>query len=314
MICLTGPTASGKTAIAIELSKYWPIEIINMDSATIYKGMDIGSAKPSREEQIITKQHLIDIIDPIESYSAASFCSDTSNLLSDILERKKIPIIAGGTMMYYKSLREGIDDLPTSNRIMRQMIEEKANKNGWPFLHDYLKKIDPTTASKIGVRDKQRIQRSLEVFFTTGKPLSSLLKIRNNQLTHNKYKYITISLEPSNRSILHDRITKRFNTMIQNGLLEEVASLFKRGDLNTTIPSIRCVGYRQLWEYFEGKNSLEIAIEKSIIATRQLAKKQMTWLRSQPERIIIDCLDKNYNKKTIDALAPIVENNYKNSK
>ncbi|MBW0454605.1 MAG: tRNA (adenosine(37)-N6)-dimethylallyltransferase MiaA [Candidatus Kinetoplastibacterium crithidii] len=311
MICLTGPTASGKTAVTIELAKYWPIEIINMDSATIYKGMDIGSAKPSREEQLRTKQHLLDIIDPVESYSAASFCSDTLTLLTNILERKKIPIIVGGTMMYYKSLREGIDDLPTSNQAIRQMIEAQANKNGWPFLHNYLKKIDHITANRIGIRDKQRIQRSLEVFFTTGKPLSSLLKIRSNQLTNRKYKYITISLEPSNRAILHDRIVKRFNIMIKNGLLDEVSSLFKRGDLNTTMPSIRCVGYRQLWEYFEEKNSLEIAIEKSIIATRQLAKKQMTWLRSLPERIIIDCLDENYNKKAIDALAPIVENNYK---
>ncbi|WP_225968721.1 tRNA (adenosine(37)-N6)-dimethylallyltransferase MiaA [Candidatus Kinetoplastidibacterium crithidiae] len=294
------------------LAKHWPIEIINMDSATIYKEMDIGSAKPSREEQLKTKHHLLDIIDPVDSYSAASFCSDTLALLSNILERKKIPIIVGGTMMYYKSLREGIDDLPTSNQAIRQIIEEQASKNGWPSLHNYLKKIDPTTANRIGIRDKQRIQRSLEVFFTTGKPLSSLLKVRDNQLTNKKYKYITISLEPSNRSALHDRITKRFNIMMKNGLLEEVYSLFKRGDLNTTMPSIRCVGYRQLWEYFEEKNSLEFAVEKSIIATRQLAKKQMTWLRSQPERIIIDCLDQNYNKKTIDALAPIVNNNYKN--
>ncbi|AGF47106.1 tRNA dimethylallyltransferase [Candidatus Kinetoplastibacterium desouzaii TCC079E] len=310
VISLVGPTASGKSLAAMEVSKEWPIEIINMDSATIYKGMDIGTAKPSIEDQLSTKHYLLDIIDPSESYSVASFCSDTKSLLKKILNNNKIPIIVGGTMMYYKMLKENINILPPSNKILRNIINEKALNKGWLYLYDYLNKIDPYTANRISKNDKQRIQRALEVFFITGKTLSSLISEEKNESNDEKFQFVTISLEPSERSLLHKRINDRFNCMIDRGFLEEIRNLYERHDLNTNMPSMRCVGYRQLWEYLDGKSLLEEAINKSIIATRQLAKKQMTWLRAEPSRYIIDCANKDFIDKTKCHINMILNNKY----
>ncbi|AGF48540.1 tRNA dimethylallyltransferase [Candidatus Kinetoplastibacterium oncopeltii TCC290E] len=299
IICITGPTATGKSTIAIELAKNWPIEIINMDSATIYRGMDIGTAKPSLYSRSIISQHLIDIREPYETYSAADFCHDTNLLIKEIIERGNIPMIVGGTMMYYNSLRFNLDDLPTANKEIRQDIEAKANIIGWTELHKYLSQIDPKTALKISPHDRQRIQRAIEIYAITGKPMSSLLNIRDKKQEQTNI-YITLSLEPPERQYLHEKIIDRFNLMIENGLVDEVYSLYSRNDLNQDLPSIKCVGYKQLWDFFENKISLKTAIEKSIIATKKLAKRQMTWLRSQKERTIVDCSSKELLKNVID--------------
>lgn len=306
IICITGPTATGKSSIAMELAKNWPIEIINMDSATVYCGMDIGTAKPSLYSRSITTQHLLDIREPYQTYSAADFCHDTNLLIKKIIARGNIPIIVGGTMMYYNSLRFNLDNLPTANKEVRQEIESKANIIGWTELHNYLSKIDPKIASKIATNDKQRIQRAIEIYNITGKPMSSLLNIRDKKQEQTN-KYITVSLEPPERQYLHKKITERFNTMIEDGLVEEVYSLYSRNDLNKDLPSIKCVGYKQIWDFFENKISLKTAIEKSIIATRKLAKKQMTWLRSQEERTIIDCSSKKLLEHVIDCIHSIIE-------
>ncbi|AFZ83861.1 tRNA dimethylallyltransferase [Candidatus Kinetoplastibacterium blastocrithidii TCC012E] len=305
IICITGPTATGKSSIAIELAKYWPIEIINMDSATIYRGMNIGTAKPSLYNRSITTQHLIDIREPYQTYSAADFCHDANLLIKEIIDRGNMPMIVGGTMMYYNSLRFNLDLLPTANKEIRQDIESKANIIGWSELHKYLSQIDSEIASKIAPNDKQRIQRAIEIYTITGKPMSSLLNIREknkNQIS----RYITISLEPPEREYLHKKIIERFNSMIENGLIEEVYSLYCRRDLGPELPSIKCVGYKQIWEFFEKKISLNSAIEKSIIATKKLAKKQMTWLRAQKERTIIDCSSNKILGNVLDGINTIL--------
>ncbi|AGF49258.1 tRNA (adenosine(37)-N6)-dimethylallyltransferase MiaA [Candidatus Kinetoplastidibacterium galati] len=301
IICITGPTATGKSSVATELARKWPIEIINMDSATIYRGMDIGTAKPSLYSRSITTQHLIDIREPYQTYSAADFCYDTNSLIQEIIDRGNIPVIVGGTMMYYNSLRFSLDNLPKANKEIRQEIESKANTIGWIELHKYLTKIDPESASRIHHNDKQRIQRAIEIYTITGNPMSSLLNIRKKKQEQTN-KYITVSLEPIERQCLHKKIIERFNYMIENGLVDEVYSLYSRKDLNKDMPSIKCVGYKQIWEFFENKVSLNTAIERSIIATRKLAKRQLTWLRSQKERTIIDCSSKKLIENVTDII------------
>ncbi|NOL49528.1 tRNA (adenosine(37)-N6)-dimethylallyltransferase MiaA [Pelistega europaea] len=298
IICIAGPTASGKSASVLTLAEHLPIEIINVDSATIYRSMNIGTAKPSKEEQALVPQHLLDIKDPSESYSAADFYQDTIRLISEIQSRQHIPILAGGTMMYYKTLREGLHDLPAANEILRAELETEAAKIGWPAMHEKLRTLDAITADRLAPNDSQRIQRALEVIILTGKPLSSLFA--EQKTSNSPYRFITISLETEDRAKLHARIAERFMQMMAKGFLEEVHSLYQRGDLHENLPSIRCVGYRQLWKHIAGEIDLETAIEQGIAATRQLAKRQITWLRSQPERLKIDCFSKDVPSQVLD--------------
>lgn len=299
VICLAGPTASGKSAASLALAERWPVEIIVMDSATIYRGMDIGTAKPTLEEQARAPHHLLDIRDPAETYSAAEFRSDALALIGEIRARGRLPVICGGTMMYYKVLREGISRLPEANVALREQIENEARQRGWPALHAELATYDPATAARLAPNDSQRLQRAIEIFRSSGVPMSAWLA-REKPDDGSMYRYVTLSLEPSDRAALHARIAQRYRKMLEMGLLEEVARLHERGDLHIGLPSIRCVGYRQLWDHLEGKTSLELAVEQAIAATRQLAKRQLTWLRSDPERSVVDCLAPDAVSRVID--------------
>lgn len=303
VICLAGPTAAGKSASTLALAKRWPLEIVNVDSATIYRGMDIGTAKPSAAEQALVPQHLLDILDPAQSYSAAEFRADALRLIGEITARGRIPLLAGGTMMYYKALRDGLDDLPQADPALRAELEARAARDGWPALHAELARLDPVTAARLAPNDSQRIQRALEICQLSGQPMSALLGRQRAAAGEADNRYLTISLEPSERAALHARIEQRFDAMLANGLLDEVRGLHARADLHPGLPSVRCVGYRQMWAHLDGEISLEDAREQGIAATRQLAKRQITWLRAQPERVIVDCLAADAVAQTIDAVA-----------
>nr|WP_054513468.1 tRNA (adenosine(37)-N6)-dimethylallyltransferase MiaA [Achromobacter xylosoxidans] len=303
VICLAGPTAAGKSASTLALAERWPLEIVNVDSATIYRGMDIGTAKPSPAEQAQVPQHLLDIRDPAQSYSAAEFRADALRLIDEIRARGRIPLLAGGTMMYYKALRDGLDDLPQADPSLRAELEARAARDGWPALHAELARLDPVTAARLAPNDSQRIQRALEICQLSGQPMSALLGRQRAAAGDDDNSYLTISLEPSERAALHARIEQRFDAMLANGLLEEVRGLHARADLHPGLPSVRCVGYRQMWAHLDGEISLEEAREQGIAATRQLAKRQITWLRAQPERVIVDCLAADAVAQTIDAVA-----------
>ncbi|CAB3682037.1 tRNA (adenosine(37)-N6)-dimethylallyltransferase MiaA [Achromobacter ruhlandii] len=303
VICLAGPTAAGKSASTLALAERWPLEIINVDSATIYRGMDIGTAKPSPAEQAQVPQHLLDIRDPAQSYSAAEFRADALRLIDAIRARGRIPLLAGGTMMYYKALRDGLDDLPQADPALRAELEARAARDGWPALHAELARLDPVTAARLAPNDSQRIQRALEICQLSGQPMSALLGRQRAAAGDDDHRYLTISLEPSARAALHARIEQRFDAMLASGLLEEVRGLHARADLHPGLPSVRCVGYRQMWAHLDGEISLEEAREQGIAATRQLAKRQITWLRAQPERVIVDCLAADAVAQTIDAVA-----------
>lgn len=287
-----GPTASGKTAAALDIAQKIPSEIISVDSALVYREMDIGTAKPSQEERASVSHHLIDIMDPAETYSVAQFCEDTLRLVADIRKRGKLPLLVGGTMLYFRGLTNGLDDLPGANPEIRAKLDEEAAQIGWPGMHARLANLDPVTADRLKPNDAQRIQRALEIIELTGKPLSELHSGQSAQAL--PFNIIPIALEPSDRSKLHERIALRFDQMLKDDqLIEEVIKLRKRGDLHPGMPSMRCVGYRQTWEYLDGKFDRKTLREKGIAATRQLAKRQLTWLRSMPERISIDCLSPN---------------------
>lgn len=303
VICLAGPTAAGKSASTLALAERWPLEIVNVDSATIYRGMDIGTAKPSPAEQAQVPQHLLDIRDPAQSYSAAEFRADALRLIDEIRARGRIPLLAGGTMMYYKALRDGLDDLPQADPALRAELEARAARDGWPALHAELARLDPVTAARLAPNDSQRIQRALEICRLSGQPMSALLGRQRAAAGDDDNRYLTISLEPSERAALHARIEQRFDAMLASGLLEEVRGLHARADLHPGLPSVRCVGYRQMWAHLDGEISLEEAREQGIAATRQLAKRQITWLRAQPERVIVDCLAADAVARTIDAVA-----------
>jgi tRNA dimethylallyltransferase len=303
IICLTGPTAAGKSAAARAVAAHWPIEVINVDSATIYRGMDIGTAKPSKAEQQRTPQHLIDILDPADRYSAAEFAQDSLCLTADILQRGRLPLLCGGTMLYYKALREGLNDLPAANAQIRADIDHQARQSGWPALHRQLQAFDPITAQRLAPNDSQRLQRAIEIYRITGQPMSTLLNAE--RAPQDTYHYVTISLEPSDRGVLHTRIERRYRQMIEDGLITEVQALHERPDLHTGLPSMRCVGYRQLWDYLDGASNLDQATEQAIAATRQLAKRQLTWLRAQPKRHIIDCLAQDAASQVVDQIARI---------
>jgi tRNA dimethylallyltransferase len=291
VIAIMGPTASGKTAAALAIAQHIPAEIISVDSALVYREMDIGSAKPSAQELAAVPHHLINIIDPSQAYSVAQFLSDSKRLVDDITSRGKLPLLVGGTMMYFKALIDGIDDLPAGNPSIRAVLDAEAERIGTPALHARLAEIDPNTAARLKPNDSQRIQRALEIFAITGKPMSAL--IAQQPRAEIPFDMLSLSLEPSDRSVLHQRIAQRFDIMLAQGFLDEVHQLRARGDLHPDLPSIRCVGYRQAWDYLDGNITLEEMRELGIIATRQLAKRQLTWLRSIPERKVIDCLATN---------------------
>ncbi|WP_373819860.1 tRNA (adenosine(37)-N6)-dimethylallyltransferase MiaA [Glaesserella sp.] len=275
-IFLMGPTASGKTDLAIRLRQNLPVEVISVDSALIYKGMDIGTAKPSKAELELAPHRLIDILDPLESYSVANFREDALREMADISAQGKIPLLVGGTMLYYKGLLEGLSPLPSSDPTVRTEIETKAAQFGWSALHQDLLKIDPIAAERINPNDSQRINRALEVFYISGKTMTELTTQQGEPIP---YDILQFAIAPQERAVLHQRIEQRFHKMIELGFEQEVRRLYERGDLTADLPSIRCVGYRQMWEYLDGKIGLDEAIFKGICATRQLAKRQITWLR-----------------------------------
>lgn len=281
-IFLMGPTAAGKSALALELANYLPIEIISVDSVMVYRGMDIGSGKPTPEERALVPHHLIDICDPGETYSAAEFAKDALRIMVEITARSHIPILVGGTMLYFRSVSHGLSPLPSADPLIRAQLSEEAKKVGWESMHHRLAKVDPSTAARIHPNDPQRIQRALEVYEITGAPMSALLVARRQQIDEgiNQYQIKTFALAPPDRAVLHARIEQRFYHMLEQGLVAEVTQLFKRGDLQSTMPSMRAVGYRQVWEYLEKKYPYHEMVQKVIAATRQLAKRQLTWLRS----------------------------------
>jgi tRNA dimethylallyltransferase len=288
-VAIMGPTASGKTAAALAIAAAMPAEIISVDSALVYRGMDIGTAKPTPEELASAPHHLIDILDPLDAYSAAQFRQDTLRLVDDIVARGKLPLLVGGTMLYFKALRDGLDELPQADPALRTKLDAEAAEHGVPALHARLAKIDPATAARLKPADSQRIQRALEIIELTGQPMSALLS--NRSKAELPFKLLSLALEPSDRSVLHARIATRFDAMLNGGaLIAEVEQLRKRGDLHLGLPSMRCVGYRQTWEYLDGAYGMDELREKGIAATRQLAKRQLTWLRSMPDRHVIDCL------------------------
>ncbi len=279
-VCLMGPTACGKTDLAISLTQHLPIEIINVDSAQIYQGLDIGSGKPSRAIREQIPHHLMDFLDPKIPYSAAQFRMHAQALMQEIHLRGNIPVLVGGTMLYFKVLQEGMSNLPDANPSIRASIEAIASQEGWAALYQKLENDDPLTASCIKPNDTQRIQRALEILEITGKPKSYWLALpKQHDLKH--FRFLNIALLPleSLRSVLHERISLRFDAMLSHGLIDEVEKLKRRGDLDTSLPSIRAVGYRQAWQYLSGEITYDDMREKAIAATRQLAKRQLTWLR-----------------------------------
>lgn len=287
-ICIAGPTASGKTAVALEIAKRWPVEIISVDSALVYRGMDIGTAKPSREEQAIAPHHLIDILDPAQTYSAADFVKDAQVLIQEISARGKTPLLVGGTMLYFKALFDGLDDLPAADPVIRARLDAQAAEQGWPAMHQRLNDVDPVTAERLKPNDSQRIQRALEVWEISGRPLSAFFADKQQI----QYPPL-LSLEPLERKWLHMRIEQRFEQMLQNGFLDEVRHLMQRGDLHPDLPAMRAVGYRQALQAFStfGLDD-EVSVKKELMqtgvaATRQLAKRQITWLRAMSYRDVI---------------------------
>jgi tRNA dimethylallyltransferase len=282
IISLMGPTACGKTAIAMALYDRFPIDIISVDSALIYRGMDIGTAKPTKEEQQMYPHKLIDICDPVESYSVANFRRDALVEIKKSLEKGRIPLLVGGTMLYFKALIEGLSPLPAANSEIRKQIQEKANKLGWQAIHEDLKKVDPISAERIHPNDPQRLNRALEVYLISGKSLTELTQESGEALPYNIMQF---AIMPKDRSQLHERIEQRFLQMLDQGFETEVRALMQRTDLHLNLPSIRCVGYRQMWEYLNGCTSYDETLFKGICATRQLAKRQITWLRGWKQPI-----------------------------
>jgi tRNA dimethylallyltransferase len=303
-VAIMGPTASGKTAAALAIARQMPVEIISVDSALVYREMDIGTAKPTAEELASAPHHLIDIIDPLESYSVMQFREDAIRLVAEIQARGRLPLLVGGTMMYFKGLVDGLDDLPTADALVRARIDEEAARIGWPGMHAKLRELDPVTADRLAPNDAQRINRALEIIELSGKPMSELLARREK--TELPFELLSFALEPSDRSVLHQRIALRFDQMLgerdDDGIVAEVARLRARGDLHLGLPSMRCVGYRQSWEYLDGLYDRATLRENGIVATRQLAKRQLTWLRAMPERIVVDCLAKDATDQLLGTL------------
>lgn len=305
VFCLLGPTASGKTALACTLVQRFPCEIISVDSAMIYRGMDIGTAKPSAAELQHAPHHLIDIINPPEIYSAAKFTADAKALIEKIFAAGKYPLLVGGTMMYFNALQNGLNDLPEADQKVREELLARAQTAGWPALHRELQSIDPKTADRIHGHDAQRIQRALEIYFTTGKPLSYFLAQENKKPP---FAFINFALFPKDRSWLHKRIEQRLQEMVSKGFIAEVEQLLQAWSLAENSPAMRCVGYRQAYQYLAGEYQYQDFFPKALAATRQLAKRQLTWLRHWPEIHYIDSQDDAEQQKIIDMMQKILDN------
>lgn len=303
-VAIMGPTASGKTAAALQIAQQIPSEIISVDSALVYRGMDVGTAKPSAEEQAAVQHHLIDILDPSQSYSVMQFRQDAIKLVSEINARGNLALLVGGTMLYFKGLRDGLDALPEADPTVRSELDFEFTQFGSPAMHQRLQTLDPITAMRLKPNDTQRIHRALEIIQLTGLPMSDLLaKTEKPELP---FQLMSFSLEPSDRSVLHERISTRFDAMLSAlpSLIDEVKALRERGDLHLGLPSMRCVGYRQAWEHLDGKTDLASMRELGIIATRQLAKRQLTWLRSMEDRISLDCLSADLSDQLMRHIKP----------
>ena len=315
-LCLAGPTASGKTALALAFAQEQPLEIISVDSALVYRGMDIGTAKPSAAERAAVPHHLIDLLDPRDVYSAARFVDDATRLVHEISARGNLPLLVGGTMLYFKALRDGLDTLPAANPAVRAAINRRAAALGWPALHAELARVDPATAARVPPGDAQRIQRALEVWELGGVPLSALQRRRGQDkvglptgapdaaATHDPCTWPLVSLEPADRAWLHQRIGLRFDTMLASGLVDEVLLLRARGDLHPNLPAMRCVGYRQMWQALDAGHTCDMQAvrEAGVSATRQLAKRQLTWLRGFHDRVVVACDDVDALQRGLQAL------------
>lgn len=291
--CLLGPTASGKTDLAVELVQLHPFEIISVDSAQIYRGMDIGTGKPSKKALNVAPHRLVDIKDPSESYSAAEFKRDATREISSIVDSGKVPLLVGGTMLYFRVLRDGMAELPRANKKIRQDIEETAKNHGWVEVHRQLAKVDPDAAARIHLNDPQRLQRALEVFLVSGKKMTDFFneeKNRPGDKNKQSFNFHFFGIQPADRVVLNSVIERRFAKMLENGLIAEVELLYERGDLTKKMPSIRSVGYRQIWDYLAGNSVYHEMVERSTAATRQLAKRQSTWMKSWAKlNLLTDC-------------------------
>ncbi|WP_043363764.1 tRNA (adenosine(37)-N6)-dimethylallyltransferase MiaA [Methyloversatilis discipulorum] len=301
VLVLLGPTASGKTAAVARIARALPIELISVDSALVFRDMDIGTAKPSAEEQALCPHHLIDIVSPEEAYSAARFAADARRLIGDIQARGRIPLLAGGTMLYIKALREGLSDLPDADAALRADIDARAAEQGWPALHAELARLDPDAAARLKPTDAQRVQRALEIVTLTGRPLAESYARREDDAP--LPPMTVLSLEPSDRAWLHRRIEQRFDQMLEQGLVDELRRLRAKYRLDAGMPSMRCVGYRQVWNFLEGEVDASTMRDTGIYATRQLAKRQITWLRSMQIDQRIDCLREDAADAVMDAFA-----------
>ncbi|MCW6601451.1 tRNA (adenosine(37)-N6)-dimethylallyltransferase MiaA [Yersinia ruckeri] len=299
-IFIMGPTASGKTALSIALRQRLPVELISVDSALIYRGMDIGTAKPSAEELALAPHRLIDIRDPAESYSVADFRKDALKEMDEITAAGRIPLLVGGTMLYFKALLDGLSPLPSADPAVRQRIEQQAAELGWERLHQQLAEVDPVSAARIHPNDPQRLSRALEVFFISGKTLTELTKISGETLAYQVHQF---AIAPASRELLHQRIELRFRQMLDAGFETEARALFNRGDLHTDLPAIRCVGYRQMWSYLSGEIDYDEMVFRGICATRQLAKRQITWLRGWDS---VHWLDSDKPEQALDSVIQVV--------
>lgn len=300
VIFIMGPTASGKTDLAIELYQQLPSELISVDSALIYKGMDIGTAKPTKEELSSAPHRLIDFLDPSESYSAADFRIDALKAIDEIHQQNKVPVLVGGTMMYFKALLEGISPLPSADIEIRKQIEAQAQTEGWAAVHARLAEVDSVSAKRIHPNDPQRINRALEVYLISGQTMTQLSATKGDELP---FEVLQFAIAPKDKKVLHQRIEHRFKQMIANGFEQEVKQLYDRTDLHLDLPSMRCVGYRQMWEYFDGKHDYDEMVYRGIVATRQLAKRQMTWLRSWKDAKWLESGDKENLQHILSSLS-----------
>ncbi|EKT61114.1 tRNA (adenosine(37)-N6)-dimethylallyltransferase MiaA [Providencia burhodogranariea] len=297
---LMGPTASGKTALAIALRQHLPVEIVSVDSALVYRGMDIGTAKPNAEELSLAPHRMIDILDPSLPYSAADFRRDALNVMDEITSQGKIPLLVGGTMLYFKALLEGLSPLPSADPVVRAEIESIAEKQGWSEIHRRLAEVDSIAAARIHPNDPQRLSRALEVYLISGRTLTEMTQTAGEELPYNVYQF---AIAPQDRKILHQRIEQRFHQMLEAGFEEEVKTLHERGDLHVDLPSIRCVGYRQMWSYLENEIDYDEMVYRGICATRQLAKRQITWLRSWEN---VHWLDSEQPQQALKAVMQVI--------
>ena len=306
-----GPTASGKTAVALELARVLPVEIVSVDSPLVYRGMDVGTAKPDRATLRAFPHHLVDLIDPHETYSAARFRDDALTAMREITERDRVPLLVGGTMLYFKALVEGLNELPEADPMIRLVIDTIAEEHGKGAVYARLKEVDPETAARLDPNDTQRIQRALEIYFITGKTMGELLQ--KPRYVYFPYTPIRIALVPEDRAVLHDRIQQRFEQMVSDGLVEEVARVRDEFGLDSTMPSMRCVGYRQALQHLAGELTREELVMHGVAATRQLAKRQLTWLRSMTDVTFFDCLAEDLSARVLEYVRRELEACYASS-